>query len=417
MKTLYTFLLFIFLLTTAQAQETEATVGSEGASEITFTLSGNTTSDGMSVKEGANTLFRVRGDGNVGIGTATPTSLLDLVGGNLDLDNSTSTIGNITKNGTRFLHNFGTKNTFLGANAGNFTTTGTGNTATGEFALRFNSTGDGNTAVGQLALKANNTGAGNSAFGVSALSTNQGGISNTAIGASALLNNVTGSQNVAVGSLAGNNATTGSNNIYLGANVVGIAGESNTMYLGLQGTQTRTFIAGIRGITTGAADGITVLIDSDGQLGTVSSSKKYKKDISDMADATNGLMKLRPVLFTYKSDNSGTIQYGLIAEEVAEIYPELVVHTADGRIETIRYHLLSSMLLNEVQKQHKKLEYQIAEITNLNDALEEQEKINEQLKENLSALNTRLDNIDAMLLASSPQHKKKLAKLDVIKTN
>ena len=118
--------------------------------------------------------------------------------------------------------------------------------------------------------------------------------------------------------------TTGSDNIYLGASVLASRGESNTIYLGGQGTQTKTFIAGIRGITTGAANAVPVVIDSNGQLGTVSSSIRFKEDIHDMADASRRLLQLRPVTFRYTqaySDGAKPIQYGLIAEEVAEVFP------------------------------------------------------------------------------------------------
>ena len=199
-----------------------------------------------------------------GANTFTATQTINT--GNLDLDASTATTGNLLKDGTRFLHNFGANNTFLGAQAGNFTMTGFLNTASGFQALEPNTTGSFNTASG----------------------------------AQALISNTTGSSNTAVGAGAGSNATTGSNNIYLGASVSGVAGESNTMYLGLQGTQTKTVIAGIRGTTTGAADAIPVLIDSLGQVGTVSSSRRYKEDIENMAGASGRVLSLRPVTFRYK---------------------------------------------------------------------------------------------------------------------
>jgi hypothetical protein len=281
---------------------------------------------------------------------------------------------NITKNGTLFLHSTGVRNTFLGSFAGLTLTTGINNTAVGEIALKAITTGAANTAVGYGALAFNvdgnlNTAVGQSALpqttannntgiGGTALFSNTTGCCNAVIGAGALQNNTTGSSNVALGDLAGLNATTGSNNIYLGADVQGVADESNTMYLGLVGTQTQTFIAGVRGITTGAADAVSVVIDSNGQLGTINSSRRYKEDIEDMGDASSRLMQLRPVTYRYKqayTDGTKPIDYGLIAEEVEQVNPDLVAHLADGEVETVQYQKINAMLLNEVQKQHAEI--------------------------------------------------------------
>jgi hypothetical protein len=125
--------------------------------------------------------------------------------------------------------------------------------------------------------------------------------------------------------------------------------------------QTSFFAAGIRGVTTGNNDAIPVVIDSNGQLGTVSSSRRFKEDIHDMDTVSSGLMRLRPVTFRYQkpfADGSKPIQYGLIAEEVADVYPDLVAHSADGQIETVKYQVLDSMLLNELQKEHKQVQEQ-----------------------------------------------------------
>ena len=140
-----------------------------------------------------------------------------------------------------------------------------------------------------------------------------------------------------------------------------MAAEGATIRIGTSGTQTRAFIAGIRGITTGVANGIPVLIDSNGQLGTVSSSRRFKKDIRDMGDATAKLLELRPVTFNYKQEQTmpdGSAvppEYGLIAEEVAEIFPDLIVYDDQGKPFTVKYHMLSSMLLNEMKKQASEL--------------------------------------------------------------
>ena len=335
--------------------------------------------------------------------TFTATQTIDT--GNLDLDNSTATTGNITKNGAPFLHNVGINNTFLGVNAGNVGTTGSDNTAVGQqgllnnstggynttvgsLAMSFNTTGGANTVIGASALFANTTGASNTVVGSSALSGNTNGSantvvgtgsmsfntsgsantalgvaallknttggSNTAIGYNALLNVTSGLNNVGVGTTAGGSATTGINNIYLGANVSGIAGESDAMYLGRVGTQTKTMIAGVRGTTTGVFDAIPVVIDSNGQLGTTSSSIRFKEDIHDMAGASKRLLQLRPVTFRYIQpyiNGAKPIQYGLVAEEVAEVFPELAVRGADGQVETVHYETLNVLLLNELQEQ------------------------------------------------------------------
>ena len=328
------------------------------------------------------------GVATLGANTYTATQTINT--GNLDLDPSTAATGNLTKDNTRFLHNFGTINTFLGVNAGNFTMTGGANTATGVDALSSNTTGNNNTASGVSALVSNTTSFNNTASGVSALVFNTTGSNNTASGFEALFSDTTGSNNtasgfgalhdnttgsrntasgrealhdnttghanVAVGRRAGFNATTGNLNIYLGTGVLGVAGESNTIRLGLPGTHTHTLIGGIRGITTGQADAVSVLIDSTGQLGTVSSSRRVKQDIADMRTASQGLLDLRPVTFRYReaySDGSKPIQYGLIAEEVAEVYPDLVVYDETGQPETVQYRKVNAMLLNEVQQQHR----------------------------------------------------------------
>jgi hypothetical protein len=307
--------------------------------------------------------------------------------------------GNVIKAGSPFIHNFGTNNTFVGINAGNFTTTGVGgNTALGVNALSANTTGETCTAVGSNALAAHTTGTSNVAVGANALNAtttsdfniglgsnalllNITGTRNVALGDSALRDNVTGSNNIAVGKdslffntignnntaigdMAANILTTGSNNISIGAGSGGtlttgsgniyidasaaLAAEATTTRIGT--SQNRCFIAGIRGITTGVANAIAVLIDGNGQLGTVSSSAQYKHDIEDMGSSSDAVMQLRPVTFVYNADESGTTQYGLIAEEVDQVFPAIVAHDANGQPETVQYHVLPVLVLNELQK-------------------------------------------------------------------
>jgi hypothetical protein len=223
---------------------------------------------------------------------------------------------------------------------------GSYNTATGSSALGTNTTGNANTATGISALYNNTTGGGNTADGVQALHHNIAGGNNTAAGFNALYQNRSGQNNIGLGLNAGFNLTTGNNNIDIGNR--GVAGESNTIRIGTQGTQNATFIAGISGNAVLRTD---VVVTSTGRLGILASSARFKRDIRDMGTLSSNLLKLRPVTFRYKDDPAGTPQYGLVAEEVARLYPELVSYGADGRVESVRYSMLTSMLLNEMQKQ------------------------------------------------------------------
>ena len=265
-----------------------------------------------------------------------------------------TTGGSNTASGYRALYfnTTGTDNTASGDGALYHNTTGGGNTAVGENAMISNTTGGANTASGLQALSSNTTGVDNTASGVYALGNNTSGNDNTASGEYALLGNTTGDGNIAIGYDAGVNVTNTSNNIEIGN--LGSATDSGVIRIGTAGTQTSAFIAGIWGATTQSSGAVPVLVDSNGNLGVMSSSRRYKEDIQDMAEASSGLLRLRPVTFHYKkpySDGSQPVQYGLIAEEVAEVYPDLVAHSADGQIETVKYQVLDSMLLNELQKQ------------------------------------------------------------------
>jgi len=333
-------------------------------------------------------------------------------GGNIVLAPSTATTGNIMKGANRFLHNFGVNNTFLGELAGNFTmtggrntasgyqvlisnTSGQENTASGYQALTSNTTGTCNTASGWSALLANTTGGCNTAISWGALVNNTTGYGNTASGAGALAFNTTGNYNTAIGYGAGDTLTTGNNNITIGNN--GVAGEANTIRIGggYGGDHTRAFIAGIRGVTTATA-AIPVLIGTDGQLGTTSSSRRVKDDITDMGEASNMLMKLRPVTFHYKSDktpNGRSLQYGLIAEEVEEVAPSLVARSANGEIETVFYQHLTPMLLNEYQKQQRLIEIQTALLAKQTVRVAELEKQGQEIV----ALKQELARVTAML--------------------
>lgn len=245
----------------------------------------------------------------------------------------------------------GNLNTAVGSGALSSITTASRNTAVGALALTSLNAGGqlNNTAIGAGALNSSLNGMLNTAVGAVALFFNTAGSGNVAIGARALLN-AQGSTNVAIGPDAGGNLTAGDTNIYI---VNSGANESNTIRIGTSGGHHRAFIAGVRGVITGSPTAIPVLIDADGQLGTVSSSRRFKQDITDLGDIGNSVQQLRPVQFRYReagADGTRPIQYGLIAEEVAGVLPELVAHSADGQIETVKYHILPTLLIAEVQR-------------------------------------------------------------------
>ena len=246
-------------------------------------------------------------------------------------------------NGTGYYNSAYGEETLLMNNSGNY------NTAVGSAALKSNVSGSGNTAVGGSALQAN-TGAENTGCGASSLFSNTSGDSNSAFGRRALYHNTTGSNNIGLGAFAGSNVTTGSNNIEIGS--AGGAGDQNTIRLGTQGSHTAAYVAGVFGTPV---TGSPVYITSTGQLGVLASSERYKIRIAPMGNSTDRLQQLKPVTFQLKQDPGGAVQYGLIAEEVARVYPELVIRDAAGRIEGVRYDELAPMLLNDLQQQRKQV--------------------------------------------------------------
>ena len=249
--------------------------------------------DGTSANS-ANTLVARNASGNFSAGRISITDAV--LSGNIELVNSTSTIGNIEKNGNSFIHNFGTNNTFVGINAGNFVTSG----------------------IGQ-----------NSGFGVNALASI-----------------TTGSNNIAIGYQSGQTLSTGNGNIYINA-AAGTTNENSTIRIGTG--QTACFIAGIDGI---GVSGNGVVVDNNGQLGITLSSKRFKHNIEDMGEASANILNLRPVTFAYNSDRTEEQQFGLIAEEVNQLFPAIVSKDEEGQPYTVRYHMLPILLLNELQKMH-----------------------------------------------------------------
>jgi len=250
-------------------------------------------------------------------------------------------------------------NTALGEDA-LLNSLGFDNTAVGFNALLSNTTGIANTATGDGALFRNTSGSNNAALGFHALYFNTMGSENTAIGDSALQNN-TGSNNIAVGPNAGSNLTTGSLNIDIGN--AGVAGESRRIRIGTAGTQTATFIAGISGVTV--PGGVGVIVGTNGRLGTVVSSARYKAGIKPMDKTSEAILALQPVTFRYKQelDPDGIPQFGLVAEQVEKVNPDLVARDDQGKPYTVRYEAVNAMLLNEFLKEHRKVEAQSSRIT------------------------------------------------------
>jgi len=285
----------------------------------------------------------------------------------------TNTIGsNNTATGNAALHlnTTGSGNTTNGVQSLFSNTVGNDNTANGYLALLLNTTGNFNTATGVQALRFNTTGNANTAAGLNALYHSTTASNNSAAGFDALFNNTTGSNNIALGYQAGFNLTTGSNNIDIGNE--GVAAEANTIRIGTVGTQTGTFIAGISGVTV---SGTTVVVSTNGKLGVGSSSARFKEQIKPMDKASEVILALQPVTFRYKHelDPDGIPQFGLVAEQVEKVNPDLVARDADGKVYTVRYEAVNAMLLNEFLKEHKKVEEQQATNTQVKSALAKQE--------------------------------------------
>lgn len=283
-------------------------------------------------------------------------------------------------------------NTAVGANALVANTTGSWNQAFGMGSLSANTTGQYNTAGGFYALGGNTTGFGNTGFGQYAFYSNTTGSENTVVGGYAGFYNTSGSYNTFVGTNAGELPTTGSYNIMI-ANQ-GTPSDSHLIRIG-DSNQNRTFIAGIRGVATGVSNAVEVVIDTNGQLGTINSSRRFKRDIVDMGDASNSLMKLRPVTFHYKqpsTDGVDRLEYGLIAEEVASVYPDTVTYTPSGETETIQYHKINAMMLNEIQKQHRKVEEQAKQLEALQERFAALERLVQSAAQDTSAAQDRAHN-------------------------
>ena len=358
---------------------------------------------GDNTAEGTDALFSLTtGTENTAIGFdalySNTTGDSNTATGSIALSTNTTGVRN-TANGFAALNSntTGERNTATGRAALVNNTTGNNNTADGHDALFSNTTAIRNTATGSFALFSNTTGPNNTAIGYFALFSNTTGNSNTASGYDALLNNTTGIGNIALGNFAGANLTTGDNNIDVGN--VGVAGESNAIRIGTIGIQTATYIAGIIGRT--APMGTPVFTNANGQLGTTPSSARFKDEIKPMDKASEAILALKPVTFRYKKelDPDGIRQFGLVAEDVAKVNPDLVIRDADGKVYTVRYEAVNAMLLNEFLKEHRTIEEQKAIIAQLRQDF--QSRLAEQQKQ-IQALTAGLQKVSTDLELSKP---------------
>jgi hypothetical protein len=298
--------------------------------------------------------------------------------------------------GTLFA-NTADQNTATGAGALLSNATGFGNTANGAFALFSNTTGVVNTANGINALFSNTTGSNNTAYGEEALENSNNDL-NTAVGSSALRSNTTGRGNTALGSAAGINVTTADHVICIGIN-----GEN---------VSNSCFIGSIHGVQTANADAIPVLIDSDGQLGTLSSSRRFKKEIKPMDRASEVILSLRPVTFQYKTDAKGTPQFGLIAEEVAKVNPALVLLDKEGKPFTVRYEAVNAMLLNEFLKEHSTVQELKSTVAKQEATIAQQRK---DFEANTAQQQKEIQAVTASLKEQAAQIQKVSAQIEAIK--
>ena len=302
---------------------------------------------GGNTAEGQNALFSLTTGGfNTAVGFLSLRS------------NATGQLNTAIGAGTLFANN-ADENTATGAGALLSNTTGSTNTANGAFALNSNITGSLNTAIGVQALFSNTFGFFNTAIGVSALFSDTDGGDNTAIGLTALAFNVNGSRNIGLGHRAGVNVTTANDVICIGADGANL---SNSCYIGQ-----------IFGATS--SGGTAVFINSDGKLGTATSSRRFKDEIKPMERASEALFALKPVTFRYKKgiDLHGISQFGLVAEDVEAVNPDLVVRDKEGKVNTVRYDAVNAMLLNEFLKEHRKVAEEEATITQLKSTVAQQE--------------------------------------------
>ena len=335
---------------------------------------------GFTTAEGCSALLHLTsGAGNTGVGWR---SLFSTTGGSYNTGVGAGTL----------VFNTADENTATGTGALLFNTTGGANTANGVDALFYNTEGDTNTAMGFFALLNNTTGNDNTAVGVDALVSNIAGHSNTAVGFEAL-DATTGSGNTAIGNLAGGSLT-GDGNVCIGDGITGSAGESNHTYIRNIDT---TSVSG------GNSDSVTIDLNT-GLLGHLSSSHRYKEDVKPMDNASEALYQLKPVTYRYKKeiDRTQSLEYGLVAEDVANVDPNLIIRDRTGQIESVRYTAVNAMLLNEFLKQHKKVEEQQATIAELRSTVTQQQNGMEVLTTQLKEQTAEIQKVSAQLEVNKP---------------
>jgi len=386
------------------------TTGAANAAFGWYALFGNL--DGsFNTAVGAGALDLNNGSSNTAVGAAA--LLLNTTGnqntavGTAALELNTDGVNN-TANGAfaLFSNTGGDNNTAVGLNALFTNTTGNGNVAVGGAALGANDDGTGNVAVGLLAVSANihglfNTGLGfaavqnnsnsnNTGVGAGAIGLNTIGADNTAVGFNALHSGVIGGGNTAVGSGALENALTGFNTALGNDAGSAVVNAHNVISIGIAGDDVSDscFIGNIRGVTTDLNDAQAVLIDSLGQLGTISSSRRFKTDIKPMDEASASILAFKPVSFRYKVHRGGPAQFGLIAEDVAEVNRDLVIYDSDGKPQTVRYEAVNAMLLNEFLKEHQ--------------TVQELKTTVAQQKKQIDALTAGLEKVSAQLEVRKP---------------
>ena len=340
-------------------------------------------------------------DGNFCTGVGAGTLLVNTASENTAVGagallSNTDTTGNTATGAFALFSNTAIANTANGVRALQNNTTGFRNTAVGEHALIENIDSDFNTATGSLALSNNTTGGSNTAVGVSALLNNITGSFNQAFGRGAL-RNTTGSNNIGIGSEAGSNQTSGDNVISIGSLGDATVFDANN----------RCYIGNIRDTVVGNADGINVIVDSDGQLGTANfSSRRFKKDIKPMYQTSEAILALKPITFHYKNLDTkkaeNTLQFGLVAEDVAEVNPDLVIRDKAGQVTYVRYDAVNVMLLNEFLKEHKKVEAQQATITELKSTVAQQQKGMDVLTAQLKEQAAQIQKVSAQLEVNKP---------------
>ena len=383
------------------------TTGNSNTATGTYALEHNTTGNNNTASGDGALYFNTIGSNNTAAGLG---ALLSNTSGNNNTATGyyalviNTTGSNNTANGYQALYNntTGSNNLANGYQALYSNTTGYNNMASGALALFNNTTGFYNIANGSNAMVYNTTGRYNVAEGLNALRRNTTGGINTAVGLNALLNNTTGGANIALGGSAGSALTTGSYNIDIGN--VGVAAEANTIRIGT--SQTRAFVAGVK--NTVVSGGVPVYVSANGQLGTNPSSKRFKEEIAAMDKKSEAILALHPVTFRYKQelDPNGTAQFGLIAEEVAKVNPDLVTRDDKGEIYSVRYEAVNAMLLNEFLKEHRKVE-------ELKTAAARQEVSAAQQRKEIGALKAALEKQAAQIQRVSVKLATQMANLSV----